>query len=45
MKHREESARKAISEIDKILQDDIDNVTAVLQISCVVMEYKGEKLP
>jgi len=44
MKHREESARKAISEIDKILQDDIDNVTAVLQISCVVMEYKGEKL-
>ena len=44
MKHREESARKAISEIDKILQDDIDNVTAVLQISCVVMEYKGERL-
>ena len=44
MKYKERSAQKAMSEIDKILQDDVDNITAVLQISCIVMEYKGEKI-
>ena len=44
MKHKKMSAQKTLSEIDKILQSDIDNITAVLEISCVIMEYKEGKI-